>query len=185
MTLSTWTLGDTNLHEARDAVDGLVRLVEHFSPGQSAPLWTALLFLSGQEVTHIGHSPISVGQLSPKISSCKVIPQKVLEKTARKLLKPDQIQLKPVQVPLKPVLTLMRFICSLFSIKSQTLGFISSHIPPRSLNTPSSWKVRFTWKRVIDQNSPTYRRRQQRNNALTEQTRFNVKSFLVKICYCF
>lgn len=43
-------------------------------------------------------------------------------------------------------LTLTKSISSLFSMKFQILGFTSSHIPPRSLSTPSSWKVLLTWK---------------------------------------
>lgn len=44
----------------------------------------------------------------------------------------------------RPALTRTKSISSLFSMKLQTLGLISSHIPPRSLSTPSSWKVLLT-----------------------------------------
>lgn len=40
--------------------------------------------------------------------------------------------------------TLTRSMCSLLSMKVQTLGLISSHMPPSSLRTPSSWNVLFT-----------------------------------------
>lgn len=43
-------------------------------------------------------------------------------------------------------LTRTKSISSLFSMKFKILGFISSHMPPRSLKMPSSWKVLFTWK---------------------------------------
>lgn len=42
-------------------------------------------------------------------------------------------------------LTLTISISSPFSMKFHTLGLISSHIPPRSLSRPSSWKVLLTW----------------------------------------
>ncbi|TNN64376.1 hypothetical protein EYF80_025417 [Liparis tanakae] len=41
-------------------------------------------------------------------------------------------------------LTLTMSISSPVSMKFQNLGLISSHIPPRSLSTPNSWKVLFT-----------------------------------------
>lgn len=43
-------------------------------------------------------------------------------------------------------LTRTKSISSLFSMKFKILGFISSHMPPRSLKMPSSWKVLLTWK---------------------------------------
>lgn len=42
------------------------------------------------------------------------------------------------------ILTRMRSISWLLSINVQIFGLISSHIPPRSRNTPSSWNVLFT-----------------------------------------
>lgn len=42
------------------------------------------------------------------------------------------------------ILTRMRSISWLLSINVQIFGLISSHIPPRSRNTPRSWNVLFT-----------------------------------------
>lgn len=43
-------------------------------------------------------------------------------------------------------LTRTKSISSLFSIKFKMRGFTSSHMPPSSLKTPSSWKVLLTCK---------------------------------------
>lgn len=43
-------------------------------------------------------------------------------------------------------LTRTKSISSLFSMKFKIRGFISSHMPPRSLKRPSSWKVLLTCK---------------------------------------
>lgn len=44
-------------------------------------------------------------------------------------------------------LTRTKSISSLFSMKFKIRGFISTHMPPRSLKIPSSWKVLLTCKR--------------------------------------
>ena len=64
MTWGQSSVLSSDLHEAGDAHDGLVCLVEHLPPGEGAARGRGRSCLPGQEVGHVGHGPVSLGQLS-------------------------------------------------------------------------------------------------------------------------
>ena len=70
---------ETDLHEAGDAHDGLVGLVEHFPPREDAAGRPTVVHLLRQEVGNVGHGPVGVGQLSVEQLGSDVVLQQRLE----------------------------------------------------------------------------------------------------------
>lgn len=61
------------LHEPRDGLYGLIRLVERLSPGVRCPMRTRVLWSLGQEAGHILHAPVCPAQLGIKEASASVV----------------------------------------------------------------------------------------------------------------
>lgn len=61
------------LHEPRDGLDGLIRLVERLSPGVRRPMRKLVLWSLGQEAGHILHAPVCPAQLGIKEASASVV----------------------------------------------------------------------------------------------------------------
>lgn len=69
----------TDLHEAGDAHNGLVGLVEHLPPGEDAARRPGVVRLLGQEAGEVVHGPAGVGQLSVEEAGGEVVLQQSLE----------------------------------------------------------------------------------------------------------
>lgn len=69
-----------HLHEAGDAHDGLVGLVEHLPPGEGGARGPGVVRLLGQEVREVGNGPVGVSQLSVEELGCDVVLQHRLDR---------------------------------------------------------------------------------------------------------
>lgn len=67
---------DTDLHKAGDGLYGLVRFIEDIFPGVSRSC-RSLAF--GEEGRHIGHTPLSLTELSAKECSTSIVLEKGLQ----------------------------------------------------------------------------------------------------------
>lgn len=62
-----------HLHEPRDGLDGLIRLVERLSPRVGCPMRTCVFWSLGQEAGHILNTPVCPAQLGIKEASASVV----------------------------------------------------------------------------------------------------------------